>query len=182
MSFLNVVLNSPGWMALWTTWSSWIYPCSLQEGWARLLLKVCSNTNYSILRFALHHLQGLASSPSKAGLREICWTKAFYALFRDSTSFKIVYLFLLFLNFCFLFRKTKLFLEIAGYENKGYRYSKQMRTFVSCLRINNKDVLSCNAWYSKHCAFNWHLSLPLHFCKLLQMKNLKLFQEIIIAM
>lgn len=121
----------------------------------------------------------LASCPSKARLQKVCWLKAFYALFRDSMSFKIVCLFLLFFDFCFLLGKTKLFLEIAGNESKSCRYSKQkMRTFYSWSRIKNKDILSCNAWHRKHCAFDWHLCLPLHLCKLLQMQNLKLFQEI----
>lgn len=67
----------------------------------------------------------LASCLNKAHLQKVCWLKAFYELFRDSTSFKILCLFLLFLDFCFLFGKAKPFLEIARNENKGYRYSKQ---------------------------------------------------------
>lgn len=45
----------------------------------------------------------VASCPSKALLQNVCRLKAFYALFKDSTFLKIVCLFLLFLDFSFLF-------------------------------------------------------------------------------
>lgn len=35
-----------GWMGGWVTWSSWMWPCSLQENWSRWALQVPSSPNY----------------------------------------------------------------------------------------------------------------------------------------
>jgi len=43
--------SRPGWTALWVTWSSWRYPCLLQEGWARWPLKIPSNPKHSMILF-----------------------------------------------------------------------------------------------------------------------------------
>lgn len=75
--------------------------------------------HYEFQRFAIHHqdhdLLARQSTFSEGLLVEDL---------RDST-FKIVCLFLLFLDFYLLFGKTKLFLDISGNENKGYRCSKK---------------------------------------------------------
>jgi len=41
--------SRPGWMGLWATWSSGRCPCPWQRGWNRLISKVCSNPNCSMI-------------------------------------------------------------------------------------------------------------------------------------
>ena len=45
--------SRPGWMGLWTTWSSGRCPCPWQGGWNMLIFKVPFNPNHSMLLYAV---------------------------------------------------------------------------------------------------------------------------------